>query len=290
MRTARVVERRPLVDSRGQHVRAGSGLAWWGPRLAVVQDDTRSLAVIEPRSGRIEWASFGGNAPDPKPQKLDTEALVAAGGELLAFGSGSTSAREVIVRITPGVGFARCPAPRLYQMLRDDTAFSGSELNLEGVALSGEDLVLFQRGNGAPRAGLEPVSSTARLGLAELLTHLDRPDAPPPLLRDVRAHQLGTLEGVRLTFTDAACTQGRLFYLASAEASPDTYRDGVVVGSAIGVLGEGEPTPITGPNGQPFTGKAEGLALASEGVAFVVLDADDPDVPADLCSLALSGF
>ena len=290
MRAARVVERRPLVDSSGRHVRAGSGLAWWGERLAVVQDDTRSLALVEPRSGHVEWVPFGEIGADRKADKLDLEALVALGSELWAFGSGSTLRREVIVRVTPGVGAVPCPVPRFYRALRDDTAFSGSELNLEGAARDGAALVLRQRGNGAPSAGRSAVNASARVRVSELEAHLGDPDSPPPTLRDVRVHQLGTLGGVRLTFTDAASAGGRLFYLACAEASPDTYRDGVVVGSAIGVLGEGEPVAIEHPGGRPFTGKAEGLALESDVLAFVVLDADDADTPADLCTLELLGL
>lgn len=289
VRTARITERRPLFDRSGAHVRAGSGLAWWGEKLAVVQDDTRSLALVEPASGAVELLSFGGTGADAKRDKLDLEALVAAGGELLAFGSGSTERREVIVRLRPGSAAVLCPAPALYGLLRDTTAFSGSELNVEGVALLGGDLVLFQRGNGKPARGLEPVNATGRLDVAALRAYLDGA-GPPPELRDVQRHELGDVRGVSLTFTDAAAHAGRSFYLASAEASPDAYHDGVVVGSALGVLGEGPPTALTDAAGHPFTGKAEGLAIASEALAFAVLDADDPEVPAELCRVELEGF
>jgi hypothetical protein len=285
------LDRRPLVDASGAHVRAGSGLCWWGERLAVVQDDTRSLAWVDPRTGEVELVGFGGFAADAKQDKLDLESLLAHDGSFLAFGSGSTERREVIVRFRPGEPAAVCVATRLYRLLRETTAFSGSELNVEGATVLGNDLWLFQRGNGKPARGLEPVNATARLDLGRVLAYLAAPaEVAPPALEDVCVHELGTLGGVRLTFTDAAAYGGRVFYLASAEASPDSYRDGVVVGSAIGVLGEGEPTRIEDASGRPFTGKAEGLALSSATLAYAVLDADDPAVPADLCSIELSGF
>src|SRR6185503_5992097 len=66
--------------------------------------------------------------------------------------------------------------------------------------------------------------------------------SPAPLLDagSVIQYRLGELDGVRLTFTDAAWdpTSGRLHYLACAERSPDAVRDGEVVGSAIGVFDE----------------------------------------------------
>lgn len=288
-RSARVVERRPLLAPGGGHVRAGSGLAWWRGRLAVVQDDTRSLALVDPPSGAVELLPFGGTGADAKRDKLDLEALVALDDELLAFGSGSTGQREVVVRLRPGRSFELCPLPELYRRWRETTAFSGSELNVEGVTRLGEALLLFQRGNGKPARGLEPVNASARLGVAALLAHLAS-SAAPPELRDVQRHDLGSVDGVPLTFTDAAALAGRVFYLASAEASPDTYRDGLVVGGALGVLGEGPPVVLQAADGGPFVAKAEGLALLSRSVAFAVVDADDPSVPADLCRIELSGF
>lgn len=272
-------------------MRAGSGLCWWGDRLAIVQDDTRSLGRVDPATGEVELISFGGTISDAKREKLDLEAVVSYQGTLLAFGSGSTARREVIVRFGRDGAATVCRAPRLYCLLRETTAFSGSELNIEGATLSGDQLILFQRGNGKPARGLEPVNATVRLDAAALLVHLDDPErVPPPLLVDVCVFDLGSIDGVRLSFTDAAAHDGRFFYLASAEASPDTFRDGVVVGSVIGVLGEGPPTIIEDHAGRPFIGKAEGLVLAEKNRAYAVLDADDADVPAELCSIDLSGF
>ena len=42
------------VDSsldRPGHIRAGSGLAWVGDRLAVVQDDANFIALVDPTTG-----------------------------------------------------------------------------------------------------------------------------------------------------------------------------------------------------------------------------------------------
>jgi hypothetical protein len=298
---------------RPAHVRAGSGLTRLGGRLAVVQDDAHFVALVDPDSGRVRSIPLppgrGGRRQfdeqrGTKHWKLDLEACVSApaeGGELLvAFGSGSGPARERILTLLsrPGapVRIRLHDARRLYELLRSTQDFAGSELNLEGaVLLGGDTLRLFQRGNGAPRGDRVPVDATAELSWSGLCAYLAAPEhAPLPALREVVQYELGTLGGVRLSFTDAAALDGAVAFLAVAEASPDAVRDGPVSGVALGVL---EPTgaarwaPLHGADGQGFTGKAEGLCFDASRPdrAWIVLDRDDPAAPAELCELELSG-
>ncbi|MCO5165830.1 MAG: hypothetical protein M9894_05620 [Planctomycetes bacterium] len=303
----------PALD-RPAHVRAGSGLAWArtpaGRRLVVVQDDASFLALVDPAGPRVTDvplpAGPGGarlfdDARGTKRWKLDLEACLVlddgAGEVLLALGSGSTDQRERIV-VARGLGgpapdVRLVHAPALYARLRAEAAFSGSELNVEGAALDGDDVLLFQRGNGAPRGGLAPVDATCRLDARALLAHLGAPAGAPPAPRAVVAWSLGALDGVRLTFTDATAGPGGPWFLAAAEDSPDTYEDGPVTGVVLGVIegGAGRWAPLLDPGGRPLLDKAEGLALdpADPRRAWVVIDADDPDRPADLCEVALEG-
>lgn len=311
--SARVVERRPLIHDDEpepgwpQHVRAGSALVWVGERLAVVQDDALFLALVDPGSGSVRSLALpegpGGarlfdDAIGNKAAKLDLEAALALGDVLYAFGSGSTSARERVVEIRGprGALAARIlPAHRFYALLRATPELSGSELNLEGAAALGNDVVLLQRGNGRARGQLSPVDAIARVEARALVAYLDSADtAPPPPLRSVVQYDLGAIGEVRLGFTDATTRDGRLIYLAAAEDSPDVVRDGAVVGTAVGVIdpdGSARQCPIT-EAGAPFTGKAEGIAIDPRDArrAYVVLDRDDPGVPAELCTLELGGF
>jgi hypothetical protein len=291
-------------------VRAGSALAVLrGGGIAVVQDDASFLAIVDPRTGIVTDVPFPGGAPrqfddgrGTKAHKLDLEAaFVTPDGALVALGSGSSARRERVAYIeraegpSPEVRIAGAPA--LYAALRAARDFSGSELNVEGAAITGADLVLFQRGNGAPRvidgAELGPVDATARLALPPLLAYL-RGDGPVPPLRGVRPWDLGASGGRRLTFTDGAARPGGgIAFLACAEDSPDATRDGPVTAVMIGRLddeaGTCELGPILDERGEPLLDKAEGLAFDPDEPtrARVVTDRDDPELPAELLVLEL---
>jgi hypothetical protein len=316
---ARVLARRPLryaegpdaAEDRPGHVRAGSALAWFGGRLAAVQDDANFVALVRPwlgdvtalalpagPGGRRQFDDGRGN----KRHKLDLEAaaVVRAGGAetLLAFGSGSTPARERVLAIGPGAGGAAAPsvrlvsAPAFYRNLRAAAAFAGAELNVEGALARGDALWLLQRGNGAARRGLAPVNATCAIDLAALLAHLDDPAArPAPGPEGVRTYDLGARDGAPLSFTDAVDLGGRAAYVAVAEASPDVTRDGPVSAVALGLLDDRPRyTWLLDEAGRPLTDKVEGLAAdpADPNRLYAVVDRDDADAPAELLHVAVA--
>jgi hypothetical protein len=304
---------------RPAHVRAGSGLAWVGRRLAVVQDDASFLALVDPATGAADAvplpAGPGGarqfdTARGTKHLKLDLEACVvvpgavagepAGGGVLLGFGSGSTPRRERVLVAPLAGGGVDADAVRLhdasalYAALRASADFAGAELNVEGAALVGTRLRLLGRGNGAARDGLAAVSATCDLDAAALLAFLLRGD-PAPAPRDVVRYDLGALGGAPLAFTDAApLPDGSLVYTAAAEASPNAVDDGAVAGSAVGLLARGGAArwaALADAAGRPVAEKAEGVALAAADGSrlYVVFDVDDPGRPAELAEVELGG-
>ena len=310
--SAQIVSRRPLVyasgaqaaEDRPAHVRAGSGLAWIGHRLAIVQDDAAFIALADPRGGPVEAITLpagpGGRRQfdverGNKADKLDLEACVSVPERgaitLLGFGSGSMAVREVVVvvrRIESVPEVAVVDARPLYARLHAERSFSGSELNLEGAFVRGDVLTLVQRGNGAPRDGRSPVDATAELSLAAFRAWLEGGDVPA--LGPIVAWDLGTCEGVRLTFADAAIAPWGPAFLGCAEASPNAVDDGEVVGCVLGSF-DGRWARIVAEDGRPSTDKPEGLAFDEDDPtrAWIVLDADDPSRPAELCELALFG-
>ncbi len=305
----------PALD-RPAHVRAGSGLARVGDRLVVVQDDAAFLALVEPATGlahavplpadddgRRQFSTDRGN----KDRKYDLEACVvlpfAGGVRVLAFGSGSTPRRERVLVATfpdgapdPARADVRfVDAAPLYDALRAAPGFAGSELNVEGVVVVDDRVRLFGRGNGAARGGVAPVSATGDVPRDALLAFL-LDGGPVPTLAAVRPYALGDVDGAALAFTDAAMlADGTILYAAAAERSPNTYDDGEVTGSALGLLapdGSARWTPVLDANGAPFRGKVEGvLPRAADGSSlWLVTDADDPDAPTELHEATLQGL
>ncbi|MDB4995043.1 MAG: hypothetical protein JWM74_2475 [Myxococcaceae bacterium] len=325
---ARVLSRRELYYATGPHdqldrpafVRSGSGAAWVGKELAIIQDDANFIALVDPETcavrdvtlpadldGRRQFDDERGN----KARKLDLEACFSLESDdgletrLIGLGSGSTEMRERIVtlrfscrdsRDTPEDPVIRVTnASSLYAALRARTEFSGSELNIEGVVVLGNVLRLFQRGNGAPHGALEPVDATCDLDLEKFLAYLANPQhVAPPEITNVVAYELGKVAGSRLTFTDACGTlAGSTLYLAAAEDSPDVTRDGPVAGLAVGVIDahEARYTLLVDAEGKPLKDKAEGIALVrdAEGMAYVVVDPDSPHAPCTLMTIELTG-
>jgi hypothetical protein len=318
--TARVVRSVPLLyahgadpgEDRPAHVRSASGLLRAGGRLAVIQDDANFVALADPATGQASAialpAGDGGlrqfdDVRGNKRFKLDLESCVmlshpAGGATLVAFGSGSTAFREKIVVIrgieSSGPDVRVVDASALYALLRAETGFAGSELNVEGAALTDGALRLFNRGNGAPRNGLLPVNATCDLDLSKFLAFIDDPSAaPPPLPCGVTQYDLGGIGGLALTFTDAAEWGGRVLYTAAAEASPDATRDGPVAGCAIGIIqgGEARFAVVEVAGGARYAGKIEGILPHPEhpGHFWAVIDRDDPAAPSELLEVELGG-
>lgn len=293
----RALARRPRADAPAR-VRAGSGVTWFGRRLAVVQDDGRALVLVDPdggRTARLALVPGGVAAVDSKRTKLDFEACAGAtvdGEELLfVFGSGSRPRRRVVavVRNPQRPRVSLYDAATFYDRLAADAGFSGSRLNLEGAVSLGRRLVLANRANRRPGS----VNALVEVPVGGLLAHLEYA-APLPPLHAVRRFDLGELKGWRIGFTDLArVAGGRLLYSGAAENTRDAGRDGRIAGSVIGVLGPRGVrwAPLIGMDGEPFVAKVEGLCARGRGFRnlWAVTDADDVREPARLCAIRLLG-
>ncbi|MFM8333312.1 MAG: DUF6929 family protein [Candidatus Methylumidiphilus sp.] len=306
--SATVLSRRELRYAEGAdaaldrpgHVRAGSSLAWFGRRIAVVQDDANFVALFDPDSGQVgAWtlpAGAGGRRQfderrGNKPHKLDLEACFSAPTGLVALGSGSSPQRETLALIAADGQARLFPAPGLYARLHAAQAFSGGELNVEGAVFVDGVVRLFNRGNGAWRDGVPPRNASCDILWAEFAAYLQGGAAPA--LRNIVEYDLGALDGAPLTFTDASATASGLLYTAAAEASPDAVTDGVVTGSAVGVLAgaTGRWIELRDADGALLAEKVEGICPVAgrDGIIYVAVDADDPDRPTMLCEVALRG-
>ena len=291
------------ADDRPEYVRAASSIRRFGDRLVIVQDDVNILVLHSPDGDDepiLLPVGFDGrrvfdDERGTKRYKLDLEAgALLPDGRLVAFGSGSTAAREQLVVLDPGYGIRLVPAPALYARLRAERRFSGSELNVEGALVVGNTLHLFQRGNGAPRDGLSPVNAIGDLSLAAFCDWLDGSGAPPRL-DEVVQFDLGQVDGARFGFTDATLmADGRVAFIACAEDSPDAVRDGENLGSRFGIL-DGDHALVADvleATGERSRLKLEGIEARPDDPACfdVVIDADQPHEPALLGVLRVRGL
>ena len=317
--SARIVARRSLLYTDGAekaadrlaYARAGSGIAWIGDRLAVIQDDAHFVALVEPETGMADAIALPADEKGRrlfddsrglKHLKMDLESCFARsdgeGVTLTALGSGSTELRTRIVRLhfaSPGAS----PEVRLteggplYRALIADRRFSGSGLNVEGAVARGDDLLLFQRGNAAAIATHPAVNAIGRLSLRHFDRFLAGDPVPPPLI-DVVQVDLGSEGGVPYGFTDATLTpDGDLLFLASAEDSQNTVSDGAVFGTRVGIVdrtGGIRTGRLLDERGAPSRLKAEAIALDPHDPtrAWVVVDIDDPTRPSELLEVRLT--
>jgi hypothetical protein len=312
-----------VEEDRPAHVRAASGMSAFKEYLAVIQDDANWLALIDgdqqvtavplppsPKGARV-FSDTRGNKHD----KYDLEACVtvpcAGGHELVGFSSGARQGREWILRVsdTPlpskgaagevadgdgrsGLHAAFLEAAPFHDSMRANKAFSGAGLNIEGaLTLDDDRIMLFQRGNARPSQGHPVIDATADVSWAALCRHLAEPHSvPPPVLESIRAYDLGELDGVRLTFSDAEhLGEGRILYSASAEDG----ETGRIAGSVLGVIeanGQARWAELLDADGSPFEGKIEGLTrdLRSACKVHFVIDDNDETIPSKIYEALLT--
>lgn len=332
---AKVLSRTPLRYRRGAdarldrpaHVRASSALCWVGAELVVLQDDAAFLGVVDPASGLVDDVPLPASASGHrvfdarrgnKADKPDFELAFGAGETLFALGSGGLAARQRVLTWRRGeaTGAKLVALPRLYAHLREHVV-GEANLNFEGAALLGDQVVLANRGGDGSVGGMGgSPDALVRFPLAALVELLEDPDsAALPELRVERVElgglpdTSGALHALRFTELSprSAARGGGLWYLAAAEQTDNFYDDGQVVGSAIGIVrfaddsrdgaagGDGGAVaelryaPICEACGELSGDKVEGVCEhARPDRLWAVTDPDDPDRPGELLELELS--
>lgn len=260
----------PLTELAALRLAAASALvAGDDGRLWVLGDDELLLQQYHP-DGRFhaEQRLLDGELPQEsearKRLKPDFEMLCwLPGGRLLALGSGSGVHRRRGVLVEAGRRrVIDCAA--LYQAL----ATQLPDLNLEGVVVQGDQLLLAQRANGE-----QGVNALVRLDLACVLEELAAGAVTERSLGALQPLALGELDGVPLGLTDLCLDrQGRLLFSAAAEDSVSSYHDGACAGSVVGCLEDGVVRQRWALAG---TEKVEGLTMLADGSLRLVNDPDD---------------
>lgn len=247
-----------------------------------MQDDAFAIARVDLGSFEVRVVPLRGDgAALAKMAKPDFEAAAMdMDGAVWLVGSGSTERRCVIARVDVDVASITLhERPTLFDAVSAAAGLSGRP-NVEGAVIDRDAVHLFHRG-----AGAQP---SVRVSLAlEALTG----GAPTVIAR--QAFELGALEGVPLSFTDATRVGETIFFLAAAEATDNAIDDGRVAGSVIGRLGEDDTiwAPLVDERGDAVACKAEGVVVDEDlRGAWAVTDPDDAASPALLLRIALVGF
>ena len=301
---------------RPPHVRAGSGLARTEKGFWMVQDDAHWLAWtavpelnsrLQPplcehvmlREGEDGARTFGSERGN-KDFKFDLEAICTVPGtigfDLMALGSGSSPAREVVVRwndrpanAEPGLFFAR----EYYAALREEKSFSGSDMNIEGVLCNGPQVMLLNRGNGAATADHIARNTLGYFSTDAFLHWVQGGGISSiPRLEAVAQGVLGAIEDAGITWTDLTQTENGVWFSATAERSPNARDDGEVLGSYLGFREKNTVWWITvcDESGKPTRQKIEGLSPGAHDRQFWCLtDDDDPRKAAELVLVELVG-
>lgn len=297
----------PFGDGEDRHegVRAASSIVRLGDAWLFAQDDSNFAAVLEHgvvtplrlfvRGASDTFSEAQGNKKQKPDLECGTELVIEGRPAAVFFGSGSRAQRmtaALVTRTPEGLQVKLADLSSLYAAALQLLALPATALNLEGACTLKDTVRLFQRGNDPATR----VNASFEVALPALLDALLHGDAVT--LKDLsapRRHELGLIAGAPLGFSAAdALPDGRVLFAASAESSPDTYRDGACAGSVLGLIGEDgvalESAPLPCMAGEiPL--KIEGLAVKSlepDGATVLcATDADDPELPSRLLTLRL---
>ena len=273
------------------HVSSASGVVRRGDFVYVIGDD---LLFTRPEPGTLHRVLP--EADDAQPgEKPDLEVLTLLPpftdhpyGALLGLGSGSGPRRDrgFVVALAADGSLRDEPAVidlgPLYGLLGERI----DGLNIEGACVMGDRLWLLHRGN---RGSMTNV--VAELSLPHVMRSLtgDR-TIDVEELAAIRAYDLGTLDGVELTFSDATPLADQIrAFTASAEAEPETDEaDRKIRGSVVGTIDlEGHVQRLRTIDRRY---KVEGIhASIDTGVMdfLFVCDQDDPATASPLLSAAM---
>jgi hypothetical protein len=268
------------TPGKPSYISAASGLVCVGAYIYIVADDELHLGVFSAGGSEPGYLLrlFSGDLPvskaERKRQKPDLEAIAFvppsegfSDGALLALGSASRAnrGRGVLVALDPCGAVRGLPEELDMWPLLGPLHRTFPELNIEGAAVVGDELLLLQRGN-KRHVDNAIVHYPLLQALSALRSGSTAAIAPSAVYRV----DLGSIEGVPLCFTDAsALPNGDVVFCAVAEDTEDAYRDGRCVGAAIGIAGKGGKLLSLHRLERPY--KVEGISAQTENNKVALL-------------------
>lgn len=208
---------------------SASGLLFKNDSLFIISDNSKALYEYSMSDKKLDAYLLIENAELPQdniPKKLkpDFESIASYGEDVCIFGSGSTENRNKMVQFNTYTKKAvkTLDLADLYLSMQYFANIKPEDFNIEGVIFTGEVWYFFQRGNGQDgQNGIFTVSSENLENEFSILYN---------------SYKLPKIKGIQTTFTDAILVEDRIYFLATAENSNSTYKDGEVLGSIIGSI------------------------------------------------------
>ncbi|MBJ6119508.1 hypothetical protein JAO76_14965 [Pontibacter sp. BT310] len=264
------------------NIPSGSGIETAPEGYYIIGDDSPFLYLVgkdftfTEKYALFDTSDFK-NGRIPKPLKPDLESLATINYKnknyLLTLGSGSSEARNLgyLIELPIVAGKAvvkQFSFRKLMDALQQDTTVVGEELlNIEGLAISDENVYLLQRA--LNKAG--NVVLTIKVSDFTAFLFEDKP-LPAPTATFFR---LPTLQHYQAGFSGAFILDDKLFFTASIESAPNAILDGEVLGSYIGYIPLADLTEtiaagktivakaakVTDNKGKTYTGKIESLVV-----------------------------
>lgn len=207
---------------------AASGLLFKNDSVLVISD--QSNAVVEynlTNSSKTtillkpeEQVNYNIN----KQLKPDYEAVATFNNEIFIVGSGSSNNRNSLIILdndTHSV-IGTHDLTDLYNSMKFFANISSNEFNIEGLIITENNYYFFQRGNGkSSHNGIFIVQGNIFTGEYSIT---------------YKKVKLPKVKGTRYGFTDALLIDNTIYFLAAAEKSKSTYKDGQILGSLFGTI------------------------------------------------------
>lgn len=252
-------------------ISAGSGIERFDGHWWVVGDDVEMIYKLDDKYRIVDEIPFKSEANNerlPKPTKPDLEMLSCFqhdGNEyLLAAGSGAVAKyREKGYLIKSGQNkICALDLEKLYISFRNALGFIEiGQLNLEGLCSNDELLFWLNRG------GVDGKNAISEMKICDFIQFIN--EAKIPDIK-VQEFQLKSIDGIKAGFSGCAYIESSdaILFCASAEDTSNSYDDGKVLGSYLGMIsskqykeGSYQHIPIMESGDKHFKQKLESIAV-----------------------------
>ena len=259
---------------------SASGLFYQNNSLFVISDNSTFLYEYNIATKTVNEYPLLKNPSQniAKQDKPDFESITHFQDTLYIFGSGSTNKRNTMIAfdLKTKQKTSTNNLTDLYAVMQSFESVQPQDFNLEGVIYTGEDWYLFNRGNGSNNRNII------------FTLHAQKLDQEFSLIAN--NYKLPKIKGVRTSFTDAIAVEDKIYFLATAEKTINTYDDGEILGSIIGRI-DMETMKIDFTKKISPTNKFEGLTLYSktkDQIQLLLCEDKDIDVlESSICKLTL---